>query len=197
MRYLLALLIPPLSILLSGRPITAVLNLLFWVLGLLFAVVGLLVTWPLATLHALLLTHQDNADERNRALLAAVSGKPVPRQPKGEVRAIIFALPAIIIAFIVAFVIASLPPGYVIAIGSLRIPVTPAATAPPAATAAPAVTSSSPAASSLPSITGWTLQEVTSRHGPPLSTDKTTGLATWPTFTARFSSGLVQEVLPP
>ncbi len=46
----------------------------------------------------------------------------------------------------------------------------------------------------LPSLAGWAFAEVVSRHGEPLTKDKETGWAVWPSFRARFEGGAVVEV---
>lgn len=64
MRYLLALLLPPLAVLLCGKPFQFLLNIpltiCFWVPGM---------------LHALLVVNSTLAQERNENLIAAVTGK--------------------------------------------------------------------------------------------------------------------------
>jgi uncharacterized membrane protein YqaE (UPF0057 family) len=63
--YLIAILLPPLAVLLCGKPIQALLNvlltLLFWIPGM---------------LHALFVVSSHKADQRNAALIRAVEGKP-------------------------------------------------------------------------------------------------------------------------
>lgn len=58
--YLLAILIPPLAVLLCGKPIQALINLFLWIL-----------IFP-AMLHALFVVHSVKADKRNRELIRAV-----------------------------------------------------------------------------------------------------------------------------
>jgi uncharacterized membrane protein YqaE (UPF0057 family) len=69
MKYLFAIVFPPLAVLTCGRPATALLNLfltlLFWVPG---------------VIHALLVVGQHNGDRRNKALMNAVrQGQPPVR----------------------------------------------------------------------------------------------------------------------
>jgi uncharacterized membrane protein YqaE (UPF0057 family) len=63
MRYLLAIVLPPLAILLCGKPIQFILNipltLLFWIPG---------------VLHALLVVHSHLADKRTDRLVRAMRG---------------------------------------------------------------------------------------------------------------------------
>lgn len=61
MKYLLAILLPPLAVLICGRPFQAVLNLIltlcFWVPG---------------AVHAVLVVNQHDEDERNEKLVRAI-----------------------------------------------------------------------------------------------------------------------------
>lgn len=61
MRYLLAILLPPAAVLLCGKPVQAILNVLltlcFWIPGM---------------LHALFVVSNTNAERRNRELVRAV-----------------------------------------------------------------------------------------------------------------------------
>jgi len=63
MRYLLAIILPPLAILLCGKPLQFILNipltLLFWVPG---------------VLHALLVVHSHLADQRTDRVVRAIRG---------------------------------------------------------------------------------------------------------------------------
>jgi uncharacterized membrane protein YqaE (UPF0057 family) len=61
MLYLVAVLLPPLAVLLCGKPFQALLNLL---LALLFYVPGLV--------HAIFVVHNRYADERNERLIRAI-----------------------------------------------------------------------------------------------------------------------------
>lgn len=75
MLYLLALLIPPLPILLSGRIISATLNAIIWLLAfpsLFFFGVGVLL-WFVAAIHACLVVSGDKADRRNKQLIKAMN----------------------------------------------------------------------------------------------------------------------------
>jgi len=61
MLYILAILFPPLAVLLCGKPIQALLNIL---LSLLFYFPGLI--------HAILIVHEHYADKRNKELIAVL-----------------------------------------------------------------------------------------------------------------------------
>lgn len=61
MRYLLAILIPPLAVLLCGKPLLAILNFFLW---LCFIVPGII--------HALFVVHGYEEDQRNKELIRAM-----------------------------------------------------------------------------------------------------------------------------
>lgn len=72
MMYLLAIVIPPLALLLSGRPFQAVFNGLLWVLGLVLTILPFLVGLPLlgvAVLWALMAVHNRKQESRDRRLV--------------------------------------------------------------------------------------------------------------------------------
>ncbi|MBD3220349.1 YqaE/Pmp3 family membrane protein [bacterium] len=61
MRYLLAIVLPPLAVLLCGKPLMAVLNLLLTIAGILPGII-----------HALFVVNSHHADKRNRQLVRAM-----------------------------------------------------------------------------------------------------------------------------
>ncbi len=61
MRYLLAILLPPLAVLLCGRPLTALLNLLLTLL-----------LWIPGVIHAMVIVADYNANKRTDKVVAAV-----------------------------------------------------------------------------------------------------------------------------
>ena len=63
MLYILAFLLPPLAVLLCGKPVQAFLNIF---LSLLF--------WFPGVIHAILVVHEHYADKRNKELIAALRG---------------------------------------------------------------------------------------------------------------------------
>ncbi len=65
MRYLMAILIPPLAVLSCGRPFLAILNFLFT-----------LCLWLPGAIHAMLVVHSFEAERRNRELIRAISSPP-------------------------------------------------------------------------------------------------------------------------
>jgi len=61
MRYLLAILLPPVAVLLCGRPVTALLNLVLTLLG-----------WIPGMIHALVIVADYNANKRTDRVVAAM-----------------------------------------------------------------------------------------------------------------------------
>ena len=64
MNYVLALFLPPLSILLAGRPIVAIVTFLVWIPAIIFP--GGFLTHPLFVVLAWILIYQSHADRRER-----------------------------------------------------------------------------------------------------------------------------------
>jgi uncharacterized membrane protein YqaE (UPF0057 family) len=62
MKYLLAIVLPPLGLLAAGKPFQAILALLLMIT---------LIGWPIAAIWAVLVVNSANADARNKALIAA------------------------------------------------------------------------------------------------------------------------------
>ncbi len=61
MMYLLALLLPPVAVLLCGKPVQAILNLVLTVLG-----------WLPGVIHAILVVNSREADKRQQRLIEAM-----------------------------------------------------------------------------------------------------------------------------
>ena len=75
MRYVLALLLPPLAVLLCGKPIQFVVSLIMTVVILLLCFVGfgLFICWVPAV-HAFMLVHNHMADKRTGRVVKAIEG---------------------------------------------------------------------------------------------------------------------------
>jgi hypothetical protein len=72
MSYLLALLVPPLAILLAGKPFQALFNALLWLLGLVLLILPFvpgLLTWALAAGWAVLVVRSRHMEQRDRRLV--------------------------------------------------------------------------------------------------------------------------------
>ena len=76
MMYLLAIFCSPLALLLTGKPVSALFNLILYVLSLVFWITIIFhhigfVLWGLAFLHAVLTIHEAREDRRARRIAAA------------------------------------------------------------------------------------------------------------------------------
>lgn len=73
MRFLLAILVPPLAILLCGKPLQSMINACLYVPGVIFCWTGIgLLPWLIAAVHALMVVNNSKADKRQKQLIAAV-----------------------------------------------------------------------------------------------------------------------------
>lgn len=78
--YLVCIFLSPLSLLLIGKPIQFVVNLVLWVLAVIFSltIIGFFPFgvgfWGVAVLHAILTVNNHRAEKRNRALIDAMKG---------------------------------------------------------------------------------------------------------------------------
>ena len=82
--YLLAILVPPLAILLSGRIIQAVLNGLLWLAGLVLLVLPFvpgLLTWALAVVWAVLVVRGRRQEARDQRLVESALERDRARRP--------------------------------------------------------------------------------------------------------------------
>ena len=81
---LLALLIPPLAVLLAGRPFQAVFNGLLWLSGLVLMVLPFvpgLMTWGLAVVWAVLVVRGRQREARDRRLIETALAQDRARRP--------------------------------------------------------------------------------------------------------------------
>lgn len=72
MSYLLAILVPPLAILLQGRPFQAVFNGLLWIGGLLFILLPFVAgqaAWLLAVIWAIVVVYNRRSEARDRRMI--------------------------------------------------------------------------------------------------------------------------------
>jgi hypothetical protein len=73
MLYLLAVICPPLALLLTGRVISATINGLLWVAGLALSVLGIGLILVVATIvHAVAVVNGDKASKRQKQLVSAI-----------------------------------------------------------------------------------------------------------------------------
>ncbi len=74
MSYLLAILVPPLSLLLQGRPFQAVFNGMLWLGSLVFILLPFVagqLGWLVAVIWAVVVVHNRRSEERDRRLIEA------------------------------------------------------------------------------------------------------------------------------
>jgi hypothetical protein len=80
MMYLVAMILPPLALFLSGKPFQGILNLLLWLGAIVFAItiigfsVGF-VLWAICAVHAVFVVHSAAAEARTKALIDAMRDK--------------------------------------------------------------------------------------------------------------------------
>ncbi len=70
--YFLAILLPPLAILLSGRPFQAIFNAVLWLAGLVLMILPFvpgLLTWGIAAVWAVMVVNSEKQAERDRRLV--------------------------------------------------------------------------------------------------------------------------------
>ncbi|TCZ66650.1 hypothetical protein [Roseicella aquatilis] len=82
--YLLALLLPPLAILLAGRPFQAILNGLLWLAGMVLLVLPFvpgLLTWGLAVVWAVMVVRGQKQEARDRRLVEDALAQDRARRP--------------------------------------------------------------------------------------------------------------------
>lgn len=75
MIYVLALLIPPLALLLQGKIFQAVINAVFWILGLIFILFFGWILWGLTVLHAVIVINGARAEARTQKIVDAINNK--------------------------------------------------------------------------------------------------------------------------
>lgn len=83
MRYLLAIFLPPLAVLVCKKPLQFVVNLLIWLVSLpllFFMGVGVFI-WLLCSVHALIVCSNTTADRRVERLVNAIQGQKAGAVP--------------------------------------------------------------------------------------------------------------------
>ena len=81
MLYLLAFFVPPLAVLLCGKPFTAIANAVVWLvsIGLMLVGIGVVTVW-ISVIHAMIVVGSHKADKRAKAQAAAI-GQAVQGRP--------------------------------------------------------------------------------------------------------------------
>ena len=177
MRYLIAIIFPPLSVLFTGRLLSALLNVFltafFWIPG---------------VVHAIICLNADAAERRHAELMSATTGKAVkPRvsyEKQLSIALVILAAIVLILAALFGLAKKIVPGLDIRSVDEIKADFSPASK--------PAIEAVKPAPD-LPAI-GLTFAEITAKHGEPLTKDKASGWASWSTFRARFENGRMSEV---
>lgn len=200
MLYLIAFFCPPIALVLCGRPLSAILNLLWIFAGFLtigvFSILGLIFV-PVfalgATAHAILVVNQELADQRQRELIGALGGK-LPPKTNWEMTVVSVFFIATGLLLIILFTSGVIP--YRFDLASKRFVKVSRASGSPPGTRTGAELGETVKSATPPSIDGWSLAEVESTYGAAKYKDKTTGWAVWPHFKAHFEKGVVNAVEP-
>lgn len=73
MIYLVAILIPPLALLLEGKIFQAIINAVFWLLGLIFFILGGFLVLGITIIHAIIVVHGARSDARTQKIVDAIN----------------------------------------------------------------------------------------------------------------------------
>ncbi len=73
MIYLLAILIPPLALLIEGKIFQAIINAVFWILGIVFVIMGGFILWAITIIHAIIVVHGSRSDARTQKIVDAIN----------------------------------------------------------------------------------------------------------------------------
>jgi len=71
--YLVAILIPPLALLIEGKIFQAIFNAIFWILGIIFVILGGFILWGITILHAIIVVHGARSDARTQKIVDAIN----------------------------------------------------------------------------------------------------------------------------
>lgn len=169
MRTLVAILFPPLAVLFTGRPFSAVLNILFTAC-----------LWFPGVIHALIVQSQDDTERRHAELLSATTGRAIkPRvSPEKQVAMALLTLAGTAAAGVM--------------LASLVFP----ERFKPGAVKTSRVDLVDEVKAVEPAKAGEAYAVIAARFGEPVSKDKSTGWAVWSSFRARFDTGVCVEVAP-
>lgn len=73
MIYLIAIVIPPLALLMEGKIFQAIINALFWILGIIFVLFGGFILWAITIVHAIIVVHGARSDARTQKIVDAIN----------------------------------------------------------------------------------------------------------------------------
>jgi len=176
MRYLLCFIFPPVAVAATGRPLTALLNL---VLTCCLIVPGLV--------HALIIVHSHDTERRHAETLSAVTGRPVAVRKSAE-------WPAFALITITALLLLCVGLWWVQSQQARTDAARQAQTRQAAQAAADEARRAEMQVQAQAAMEGRSLAEIEGTHGAALSRDKVSGWAKWPKFRARFEAGKAVEI---
>ncbi len=73
MIYILAVIIPPLALLMQGKIFQAIINAVFWILGLIFLLIGGFILWGITVLHAIIVINSARSDANTQKIVDAIN----------------------------------------------------------------------------------------------------------------------------
>ena len=73
MIYFLAIIIPPLALLIEGKIFQAIINAVFWIVGIIFVLFGGFILWAITIVHAAIVVHGSRSDARTQKIVDAIN----------------------------------------------------------------------------------------------------------------------------
>jgi len=72
MIYLLAIIVPPLALLIKGKVFQAIFNAVLWIIGIVFVIMGGWILWGITVIHAVIVVHGAQSDARTQKIVDAI-----------------------------------------------------------------------------------------------------------------------------
>lgn len=72
MIYLLAIIVPPLALLIKGKVFQAIFNAVLWIIGIIFVIMGGWILWGITVIHAVIVVHGAQSDARTQKIVDAI-----------------------------------------------------------------------------------------------------------------------------
>ncbi|MBL4801700.1 MAG: hypothetical protein JKY45_07375 [Emcibacter sp.] len=73
MIYIVAIIIPPLALLIQGKIFQALINAVFWLLGIIFVLFGGFIVWAISIVHAVIVVYGAQSDARTQKIVDAIN----------------------------------------------------------------------------------------------------------------------------
>jgi len=73
MIYILAILIPPLALLIQGKIFQAIINAVFWILGIVFVIIGGWILWAITVVHAIIVVNGARSEAQTQKIVDAIN----------------------------------------------------------------------------------------------------------------------------